>query len=127
MIINLDARSWDSVLEEVSQERERQDTKWGEQNPPDVNPSRDLRYAGPPTVHTTHENYGHDANNWKFINEDRAKEDKTAWDGILLEEVYEALAEADPAKLRVELVQVAAVAVAWIEAIDRRTAEAEAE
>ena len=31
-----------------------------------------------------------------------------------------ALAEVEPAKLREELIQVAAVAVAWIEAIDRR-------
>ncbi|WP_179210861.1 hypothetical protein [Cellulomonas iranensis] len=39
---------------------------------------------------------------------------------ILLEEVFEALAEADPTALRTELVQVAAVAVQWIEAIDAR-------
>jgi hypothetical protein len=37
-----------------------------------------------------------------------------------MEEVREAMAESDPAKLRVELVQVAAVSVAWIEALDRR-------
>lgn len=104
-------------------ERERQHAKWGEQNPPDVNPSRDLRYVRlPASIVFTHENYGHEADNWKFVNEERAKEGKTAWDGILLEEVYEALAESDPSKLRAELVQVAAVAVAWIEAIDRRKA-----
>lgn len=39
---------------------------------------------------------------------------------ILLEEVFEALAEDDPARLRAELVQVAAVAVQWIEALDTR-------
>lgn len=42
------------------------------------------------------------------------------WRDILLEEVFEALAESDPEKLRAELVQVAAVSVAWVEAIDRR-------
>jgi len=31
-----------------------------------------------------------------------------------------AIAERDPAKLRAELIQVAAVAVQWIQAIDRR-------
>ena len=41
---------------------------------------------------------------------------------ILAEEVAEALAETDPAKLRAELVQVAAVAVQWVEAIDGRQA-----
>lgn len=39
---------------------------------------------------------------------------------VLLEEVFEALAEDDAAALRGELVQVAAVAVQWIETIDRR-------
>lgn len=38
---------------------------------------------------------------------------------ILLEEVYEALAETDPAKLRAELIQVIAVGVKIVEAIDR--------
>lgn len=40
---------------------------------------------------------------------------------ILLEEVHEALAEGDDEALRAELIQVAAVAVQWAEAIDRRT------
>lgn len=39
---------------------------------------------------------------------------------ILTEEFWEALAETDPKRLREELVQVAAVACAWVEAIDRR-------
>lgn len=42
------------------------------------------------------------------------------WRMILLEEVYEAFAEFDVDKLRSELVQVAAVAAAWIEDIDSR-------
>lgn len=39
---------------------------------------------------------------------------------VFLEEVYEALAESDPAKLRAELIQAVAVGVKWLEAIDRR-------
>lgn len=46
-----------------------------------------------------------------------------AWRDILREEVWEAFAEHDRAKLRQELVQVAAVAVQWIEAIDRESGE----
>lgn len=42
------------------------------------------------------------------------------WRDILAEEVAEAFAETDPAALRAELVQVAAVAQAWAEDIDRR-------
>lgn len=41
------------------------------------------------------------------------------WATILLEEVAEALLEEDRALIRAELVQVAAVAVKWVEAIDR--------
>ncbi|MGW1828866.1 hypothetical protein ACWCO0_09510 [Streptomyces tubercidicus] len=40
---------------------------------------------------------------------------------VFVEEVYEALAESDPALLRAELVQAVAVGVKWVEAIDRRT------
>lgn len=42
------------------------------------------------------------------------------WALVLLEEVYEALAESDPARLRAELIQVAAVCAAWVSDIDRR-------
>lgn len=44
------------------------------------------------------------------------------WADILLEEVAEALAEDDPVRVRAELVQVAAVAVKFIDAIDRQGA-----
>jgi len=44
------------------------------------------------------------------------------WEQILTEEWAEAIAESDPKALRSELVQVASVAVKWIEAIDRRAA-----
>ncbi|GAB3212771.1 hypothetical protein GCM10027294_40480 [Marinactinospora endophytica] len=47
--------------------------------------------------------------------------DPTTWAGLLAEETAEALAERDPRALRAELVQVAAVAVQWIQALDSRT------
>lgn len=107
----------------VRDERAAQDAKWGEQNHPDHDP-HDI-----PAV--VRGQYAFRAERWKEINAHRAEygcEVKhrfpaascTAWDGVLLEEVYEALAEEDPAKLRAELIQVAAVAQAWAEAIDRR-------
>ena len=46
---------------------------------------------------------------------------------ILTEEWAEAIAESDPDALRAELVQVAAVAVQWIEALDLRAALATGE
>lgn len=97
------------ALAEVLLERQRQHGLWGEQNPPDV---------GDPYTRAW---YSSEAVGWKITNADRVGRDVLAWDGILLEEVFEALAESDPTKLRAELVQVAAVCVAWCEAIDRRS------
>ena len=45
------------------------------------------------------------------------------WSLVLLEEVLEALEEDDEARLREELIQVAAVAVRWAGAIDERMLE----
>jgi len=42
------------------------------------------------------------------------------WAFILLEEIYEALAETDPAALRTELIQCAAVIQAWLADLDSR-------
>jgi hypothetical protein len=52
---------------------------------------------------------------------DRKLADGTAtWLDVVLEETYEAFAETDPALLRAELVQVAAMAIRWINDIDQR-------
>lgn len=45
-----------------------------------------------------------------------------SWHDILNEEFREAMAETIPARLREELIQVAAVAIAWAEALDSRAA-----
>lgn len=100
------------VLDEVYDERQQQDQRWGEQNHPDR--------QGGVWDHAVRADW------WKRENALRVKTDEIAWDGILLEEVYEALSETDPLLLRAELVQVAAVAAAWAEAIDRRLARAAA-
>jgi hypothetical protein len=51
-----------------------------------------------------------------------AAEGRMTWRHILLEEVAEALAEDEPHRIRGELVQTAAVAVQWLQAIDQRPA-----
>jgi hypothetical protein len=95
-----------TVLAEIAAERSAQDTKWGEQNHPDgTGPTDDARRA---------------ALEAKIRTDRAADEGRCTWALILLEEVFEALAEHDPARLRAELVQVAAVAVSWVQAIDRR-------
>ncbi|WP_051779349.1 hypothetical protein [Streptomyces sp. NRRL S-241] len=48
----------------------------------------------------------------------------TPWVLILLEEVFEAAAEDDRARLRAELIQAAAVIQAWVSDLDRRTPSA---
>lgn len=119
-----------AFAEAVDAERQRQLAKFGEQHHPDVEP-RDI-----PAV--THPYYASRADIWKQVNNERATPSTsgrclahcadmdgephthTAWDGVLLEEVYEALAEDDPARLRAELVQVAAVCAAWIADLDQR-------
>jgi hypothetical protein len=95
-----------TVLDDVLDERLRQEAKWGEQNHPDGTEASDsrIRFAEKCKQHCHEE----------------ARAGTLTWLDILQEEVAEARAESDPSKLRAELVQVAAVAVTWIEAIDRR-------
>ncbi|MDT0409916.1 MULTISPECIES: hypothetical protein [Streptomyces] len=97
------------VLGEIAAERAAQDARWGEQAHPDG--------TGLPI-------YQHSARRYRDHADRAAASGHLAWRDVLLEEIHEALAESDAARLRAELVQVAAVATAWIEAIDRRTAEA---
>lgn len=96
------------VLDEVEAERYRQEARWGEQNHPDV--VSGMVYLISPGDH------------FKVITEDRADRGRCSYADILLEEVAEAIDEAlagDKAKLRTELIQVAAVATKWVEKLDR--------
>lgn len=56
----------------------------------------------------------------KFCQESSAA-GKVTWRLILEEEVQEAFAESDPTLLRAELLQVMAVCLRWIDAIDERS------
>lgn len=99
------------VLLEVLAERGRQHEKWGQQDHIDGTGS----YGGLLTLRLAEAQQARAA--CKAANPD-------TWHLILREEVAEAFSETDPAALRAELVQVAAVAVQWIETIDRRQAKA---
>ena len=95
------------VLYDVADERQRQRQRWGLQTLPD----------------------GTGSEPWDETERDAARQrcDRATlagtltWRHVLEEEVSEALAETDRELLRAELVQVAAVAVQWVEALDRRT------
>ncbi len=99
-----------AVAEEVVWERYYQDKKWGEQNHPDFTPG----FAGIPCAAGARRSC-----------EVKASDGSISWADILIEELAEALDEAKVGNveaLREELIQVAAVAVSWAEAIDRRKA-----
>ena len=106
------------VLDDVLTERRRQDARWGEQNFPDgTGPRRVEPCAGFPIT------------NWALADAARLHCERMAsattitWADIFREEAREVhAAEPNSDELRAELIQVAAVAVAWVEAIDRRWA-----
>jgi hypothetical protein len=94
------------VLDEVYEERIRQEGRFGQQD------HLDSLYGL--------SGYAEKAESYKKLYAEREKSGNVTWDIILLEEVFEALSEPDLKKMREELVQVAAVAVAYVEALDRR-------
>lgn len=91
------------ILGEVDAEFVSQNLKWGEQNHPNG----------------TGERFANLSEMVKHACQTAAAEGYVTFRHILDEEVCEAFAEEDPTRLRAELVQVAAVAVQWIAAIDR--------
>jgi hypothetical protein len=84
--------------EAVDNERQRQLAKWGDQKHDDG---------------TGAEHYVAMADEARDDCQAAAARGDVTWALILLEEVYEALAETDPAKLLIELDQTAAVIAAW--------------
>lgn len=100
-------------LGQAEKELNRQDELWGDQSHlPDVEP-----VSSGWVQRLVYKNL---ADGWKETNAQRVADGTIAWDGILLEEVFEALSEEDPVKQYEEFVQVAAVALQWAGAIRRR-------
>lgn len=98
------------VCSEVLDERVNQEEKWGLQD-------RRLHYSADGPYR-----WERGAESWKAINDEREKRGAVTWDGVLLEEVYEALGAPTLQDARAELIQVAAVAAAMVENIDRHEA-----
>lgn len=91
--------------EAIDAERQRQLAKFGDQHHPDGTGGSGAQYV---------------ADRYRSIVDHALQADGPTWRDVLLEEVFEALAEKDPARLSVELVEVAAVCAAWIADIDSR-------
>lgn len=104
------------VLAEAAAERVSQDARWGRQ---------DLPFHDPVGTPLQRDVYSDWSVYFKRSCDERRKTmeaggpDNRCNALVLLEEVFEALAEDDPQRIREELVQVAAVAVKTIEALDR--------
>jgi hypothetical protein len=119
------------VLAEIGAERIRQDAKWGEQNHPLIDQL--LVAQGRPHTRFAEEYEIPTALRATLMCQGAAAKGEVTWLHILVEEVSEFMAAAETAHLmhgaaeaRAELVQVAAVAVAAIEAMDRNSVEAAA-
>ncbi len=98
-----------NILEEVLNECERQESKWGIQRHPLIGPRGDVEFI--------RSRYQQGAEQGRAMNDSDNEHGTLGWDGILLEEVYEALAEDDVDKACEELVQVAAVCVSAIRSL----------
>jgi hypothetical protein len=119
-----DAMVWllPRALRSIIDERIAQDAKWGEQNHPDFDQVLLTREGGC-TPQRMAEHYEIPTEN-RGRNLCQMAEDKgeLTWAHIAVEELAEAVGTCNEPveRLREELVQTAAVLVAWIEAIDRR-------
>ncbi|MFI6819013.1 hypothetical protein ACIBG7_41925 [Nonomuraea sp. NPDC050328] len=94
-----------AVLADVAAERVRQDERFGIQEHPDG--------TGPDRTQA--------ADAARAATDAAKAAGQVTWRHILHEEVLEAFAEQEAEALRAELVQVAAVAVKWIQSLDRRS------
>ncbi|WKV74240.1 hypothetical protein AW27_023650 [Streptomyces sp. PCS3-D2] len=90
--------------EELDAERRRQLQKWGDQRHRDGTSTGNATWAQEALAQCQH----------------AADEDALTWGHILYEEFTEVMAETDAARLRAELIQVAAVCAAWVSDLDRR-------
>lgn len=116
-ILQLQRATSARVLAEVAAERERQEAKWGQQNHP-------WHVPGLAVESVRHELRIPSSTEARDYVQALADYGILSYSAILLEEVCEAVDESDDVLARHELIQVAAVAVAAVEAIDRRAVPA---
>jgi len=105
------AMAW--VLCDVVDERERQDARWG---PPSAQLGIPDGTGYQPDVDG--------AASARELCDATTRAGTVTWRDVLAEEVAEAFAESDPARLREELVQISALTIKWVQIIDARTAAA---
>ncbi len=102
-----------SIVAEIVGERARQDQKWGDPHDVADGTGAHVTFFGGDTFADLR-----DATQAAVDAAAAVGGSRMSW--VLLEEVFEALAESDEQKLRAELIQVAAVAAKWVQIIDAR-------
>jgi hypothetical protein len=93
----------EEVFAQATQERHRQRSKWGLQSLPNGTGRHDDWQV---------------AEFYKATTDHNMQDGTLSWRDVLTEEVFEAFAETDTEALRTELIQVIAVAAAWIGDLD---------
>lgn len=109
------------VLQEVNDERNIQDLKWGPQDHPSVDPILLNRKGSCSPQRMAQEYELPTEERAKFMCQEAFRKKEGTFAHVAVEELCEVIAcLGDEEAMRQELVQTAAVCVAWIEAIDRR-------
>lgn len=108
-----------NVYDEIQAERQRQNKKWGEQNHSCLN-QKLLNTENDCTPEKMCEHYEIPSENRaKFMCDIAFENGNGTYAEIAIEEMSEIVSEFDPIKRREEIIQLAAVCVAWVEKIDR--------
>lgn len=103
-----------AFLQRIVKERANQERKWGIQN------HRSFAKGVKTTVRLARYYKIPAPDEAKELYEKRAKSGRVSWMDILLEEVTELMESSDDDELIEELIQVAAVAIAWAQCVARR-------
>lgn len=101
-----------SILTEIGLERGAQDVKWGAPKNVPNGTGQDGSLLG--------YSFGELRDMMQSAVDNMAARRESTMAAVLLEEVFEVLAESDDERVREELIQVAAVAAKWVQVIDER-------
>jgi len=110
----------ENVFEEIREERKRQEEKWGEQNHPSLDQVLLNRDRGCEPERMCEEYEIPTEARAKFLCSLAEERKQQTFARIAVEELCEAVSAESEVRVRAEVVQLAAVCVKWIEAIDRR-------
>lgn len=108
------------IYEEILLERHLQDQKWGVQDHPSLSPNI-IKGPNSNSAERANRHYGlPPVDKAKYVADEAAKKGDLTWSHIAVEELAEVVSADNDIHRRHELVQLAAVCVAWIESLDRK-------